>query len=93
MCRNLDEQLDDEDEQEVEGAVAPKVPKAKAAGKRKHGEEEEDDVLEKYNLDDYDDEDGNLFQKNSLSQTRGCCGRDCMVVGFTTTCAIRAYHH
>ena len=69
LCRNLDEQLDDEDEQEVEGAVAPKVPKTKPAGKRKHDEEEEDDVLEKYNLDDYDDEDGNFFQKNSLSQT------------------------
>jgi len=23
----------------------------------------------------------------------GCCGHDCMVVGFTTTCAISAYHH
>jgi len=23
----------------------------------------------------------------------GCYGRDCMVVGFTTTCAISAYHH
>jgi hypothetical protein len=23
----------------------------------------------------------------------GCCGRDCMVVGFTTTCAISAYHY
>ena len=24
---------------------------------------------------------------------RGCRGRDCMVVGFTTTYAISAYHH
>jgi hypothetical protein len=24
---------------------------------------------------------------------RGRRGRDCMVVGFTTTCAISAYHH
>jgi len=23
----------------------------------------------------------------------GPCGRDCMVVGFTTTCAVSAYHH
>jgi hypothetical protein len=27
------------------------------------------------------------------SQRRGCHGRDDMVVGFTTTCAISAYHH
>jgi len=26
-------------------------------------------------------------------QTRGSRGRDCMVVGCTTTCAISAYHH
>jgi hypothetical protein len=25
--------------------------------------------------------------------TGGHCGRDRMVVGFTTTCAISAYHH
>jgi hypothetical protein len=25
--------------------------------------------------------------------TQGCRGRDCMVVGFTTTCAIGVYHH
>ena len=25
--------------------------------------------------------------------SKGCCGRDCMVVGFTTTCAISAYHY
>jgi hypothetical protein len=24
---------------------------------------------------------------------RGRRGRDCMVVGFTTTCAVSAYHH
>jgi hypothetical protein len=24
---------------------------------------------------------------------RGCCGRNRMVVGFITTCAISAYHH
>jgi len=24
---------------------------------------------------------------------RGCRGRDCMVVGFITACAIGAYHH
>ena len=24
---------------------------------------------------------------------RGCCSHDCMVVGFTTTYAISAYHH
>jgi hypothetical protein len=24
---------------------------------------------------------------------RGCCGRDDMMVGFTTTCAISVYHH
>jgi len=24
---------------------------------------------------------------------RGRRGRDCMVVGFTTTCAISSYHH
>jgi hypothetical protein len=23
----------------------------------------------------------------------GRCGRDCMTVGFTTACAISAYHH
>ena len=28
-----------------------------------------------------------------LSVGRGCHGRDCMIVGFTTTYAIRAYHH
>ena len=29
----------------------------------------------------------------SLSTIRGCCGRDRMVVRFTTACAISAYHH
>jgi len=28
-----------------------------------------------------------------LSHNWGRRGRDCMVVGFTTTCAISAYHH
>ena len=23
----------------------------------------------------------------------GCCGCDCLVLGFTTTCASSAYHH
>ena len=31
--------------------------------------------------------------KYSMYQVRGCHGRDRMVVGFTTTCAISAYHH
>ena len=29
----------------------------------------------------------------SVTRWRGCCGRDCMVVGFTTTYAISDYHH
>jgi len=29
----------------------------------------------------------------SFHTGRGCCGRDHMVVGFTTTYAISAYHH
>jgi len=28
-----------------------------------------------------------------LKQTRGCRGRDRMVVGFTTTCTISSFHH
>ena len=32
-----------------------------------------------------------LFQ--SYKNQRGHCGHDCMVVGFTTTYAISAYHH
>ena len=30
---------------------------------------------------------------DSFNQARGCHGCDCMVVGFTTTYAISAYHH
>ena len=29
----------------------------------------------------------------TLECKRGCRGRDCMVVGFSTTYAISAYHH
>jgi len=29
----------------------------------------------------------------SISSLQGCNGRGRMVVGFTTTCAISAYHH
>jgi hypothetical protein len=29
----------------------------------------------------------------NIKMTRGCRGRDCMVAGFTTTCAISVYHH
>ena len=32
------------------------------------------------------------YNKTEIS-LRGRCGCDCMVVGFTTTCAISAYHH
>jgi len=32
------------------------------------------------------------FNKNNLYCIWGRCGRDRMVVGFTTTCAISAYH-
>jgi hypothetical protein len=39
-----------------------------------------------------------LLNKHQITEvfssvTRGCHGRDRMVVGFTTTCAISAYHH
>ena len=34
-----------------------------------------------------------LFCLLSLNSIRGRCGRDCMVVGFTTTYAISANHH
>ena len=34
----------------------------------------------------------NLTGEN-ITYLRGCRGRDRMVVGFTTTCAISAYHH
>jgi len=30
---------------------------------------------------------------NFLTSGRGHCGHDLIVVGFTTTCAISAYHH
>jgi len=30
---------------------------------------------------------------NCFKLNRGCHGRDRMIVGFTTTCAISAYHH
>ena len=36
----------------------------------------------------------NLYSKNNLQkQSRGRHGRDHMVIGFTTTYAISAYHH
>jgi hypothetical protein len=28
-----------------------------------------------------------------IIKSGGRCGRDCIVVGFTTTCAFSAYHH
>jgi hypothetical protein len=35
-----------------------------------------------------------VVMMNWLSTFQGCrCGHDRMVVGFTTTCAISAYHH
>jgi hypothetical protein len=35
-----------------------------------------------------------IYSETCYSQTwRGCRGRDHMVVGFTTTCAISAYRH
>ena len=30
---------------------------------------------------------------NAISNSWGCRGRGCMIVGFTTTYAISAYHH
>ena len=33
------------------------------------------------------------FIHNLFKILRGCHGRDCMVVGFRTTCATSAYHH
>lgn len=52
---NLDEHLEEEDdEQEGDGATASKT---KPIGKRNHDEEMEEDVVAKYNLDDYDEED------------------------------------
>jgi hypothetical protein len=38
----------------------------------------------------------NMLQHNNMFDQkvkRGCCGHDRMIVGFTTTCAISAYHH
>jgi hypothetical protein len=34
-----------------------------------------------------------MFKKHTLSKTRGRRGRDRIIVGFTTTYAISAYHH
>jgi len=34
-----------------------------------------------------------IIFKNNIIQTRGRRGRDCMVVGLTTNCAIGDYHH
>jgi len=33
------------------------------------------------------------IQSSQYIKGRGCHGHDYMVVGFTTTCAISAYHH
>ena len=38
-------------------------------------------------------ESGAKYHKHKLILYRGLCGCDCIVVGFTTTCAISAYHH
>ena len=35
----------------------------------------------------------NVHRSNKYYAIGGRHGRDCMIVGFTTTCAIRAYHH
>jgi hypothetical protein len=34
-----------------------------------------------------------LFYDNDYMFSKGCRGRNRMVVGFTTTCAINVYHH
>ena len=34
-----------------------------------------------------------VFSVSLIYTTGGCSGRDRMVVGFTTTCAISTYHH
>jgi hypothetical protein len=34
-----------------------------------------------------------MFVNNDKVRRRGHHGRDRMVIGFTTTCAISAYHH
>ena len=57
-----------------------------------------------YNMFSYDLNNGKLINNDSAwitprtlckssSGSRGCCGHDRMVVGFTTTYAITAYHH
>ena len=33
------------------------------------------------------------MRSNLVETSKGCCGRDRMVVGFTTTCAISAYYY
>ena len=38
-------------------------------------------------------EEVDFIQLIGYSRARGCRGRDCMVVGFTTAYASRAYHH
>ena len=35
----------------------------------------------------------NVYSDVTYLPLRGCRGRDRMVVGFTTTCAISAHHH
>jgi hypothetical protein len=37
--------------------------------------------------------DGCAFSFNLSKFKKGCCGHDCMLVGFTTTFATSAYHH
>jgi len=34
-----------------------------------------------------------LYDTCIVLYNKGCLGRDCMVVGFTATCTISAYHH
>jgi hypothetical protein len=34
-----------------------------------------------------------IYRSIFYNKCPGCCGSDCMVVGFTTTYAISAYHH
>ena len=34
-----------------------------------------------------------MYYKSEWTVSRGCCGRDSMVVGFITTYAIGAYHN
>jgi len=42
---------------------------------------------------DKDIYDGKIYDILVPCLTRSCRGRDRMVVGFTNTCAISAYHH